>query len=205
MSEHPPSAPAAVAPPPKRSDARRNAGVLLEAAATVFVRSGVEAPIREIAKEAGVGLGTVYRHFPTRSDLVLAVYEHQVEACALAAPRLLEEETSPVVALRSWVELFVQFLVTKHGLAAAMQSSGDSFDALHNYFENRLVPAVASLLSAAEAEEEIRPGVGAYELMRGIGNLCINHDHDPRYDPHRLVALLLDGLQTPALPHPQGC
>lgn len=180
----------------QRSDARRNAGVLLEAAAAVFVRSGVEAPIREIAKEAGVGLGTVYRHFPTRSDLVLAVYQHQVEACVEAAPRLLASEKSPVVALRGWVDLFVQFLVTKHGLAAAMQSAGDSFDALHDYFEKRLVPAVASLLSAAEAEREVRAGIGAYELMRGIGNLCIDRDSDPRYDPHRLVSLLLDGLQV---------
>jgi len=180
---------------PKRSDARRNEGALLEAAATVFVRSGVEAPIREIAKEAGVGLGTVYRHFPTRSDLVLAVYEHQVEACAEAAPRLLASLDSPADALRAWVDLFVEFLVTKHGLAAAMQSAGDSFDALHDYFETRLVPAVGSIIGAAESAHEIRPGVGAFELMRAIGNLCIAPDKDDRYDPRRTVAYLLDGLR----------
>lgn len=196
MPEETSSAPVAQAVRPKRSDARRNESVLLEAAATVFVRAGVEAPIREIAKEAGVGLGTVYRHFPTRSDLVLAVYRHQVEACAEAGPRLLAAEGSPVAALRGWVELFVEFLVTKHGLAVAMQSAGDSFDALHDYFQKRLVPVVASLMAAAEAAGEIRPGVGAYELMRGIGNLCIDHERDPRYDPHRLVSFLLDGLRT---------
>lgn len=181
---------------PKRSDARRNEGALLEAAATVFVRSGVEAPIREIAKEAGVGLGTVYRHFPTRSDLVLAVYRHQVEACAQAAPRLLTSLTSPSDALRAWVDLFVEFLVTKHGLAAAMQSAGDSFDALHDYFETRLVPAVGSIIKAATEAGELRPGVGAFELMRGIGNLCIVPESDERYDARRMVAYLLDGLRS---------
>ncbi|GAA4682716.1 TetR/AcrR family transcriptional regulator [Frondihabitans cladoniiphilus] len=180
---------------PKRSDARRNEGVLLEAAAAVFVRSGVEAPIREIAKEAGVGLGTVYRHFPTRSDLVLAVYRHQVEACAEAAPRLLISLKSPSDALRAWVDLFVEFLVTKHGLAMAMQSSGDSFDALHDYFETRLVPAVASIIDAATDVGEIRRGIGAFELMRGIGNLCIVPEGDARYDARRMVAYLLDGLR----------
>jgi AcrR family transcriptional regulator len=181
---------------PKRSDARRNEGALLAAATAVFVRSGVEAPIREIAKEAGVGVGTVYRHFPTRADLVLAVYRHQVEGCAEAAPRLLASLNSPLDALRAWVDLFVEFLVTKHGLATAMQSAGDSFDALHEYFERRLVPAVAALLDASESAGLIRPGVRPYELMRGIGNLCIQDSDDSRYDPHTLVVFLLDGLRV---------
>lgn len=179
---------------PKRSDARRNESVLLEAAAAVFVRSGVEAPIREIAKEAGVGLGTVYRHFPTRSDLVLAVYRHQVEACAEAAPRLLASLRSPSDALRAWVDLFVEFVITKQGLAAAMQSTGDSFDALHDYFETRLVPAVGSIIDAATKAGEIRAGIGAFELMRGIGNLCIVPEGDARYDARRMVSYLLDGI-----------
>lgn len=180
---------------PKRSDALRNQGALLQAAATVFVRSGVEAPIREIATEAGVGVGTLYRHFPTRSDLVLAVYRHQVKACAEAAPRLLASLNSPMDALRAWVDLFVEFLVTKHGLAAAMQSTGDSFDALHDYFESRLVPAVAGIIDAATAADEIRPGIGPFELMRGIGNLCIVPAGDTRYDARRMVTYLLDGLR----------
>lgn len=180
----------------KRADARRNEGVLLEAAAAVFVRSGVEAPIREIAKEAGVGLGTLYRHFPTRADLVLAVYQHQVEACAEAAPRLLASLRSPLDALRAWVDLFVEFLVTKHGLAAAMQSAGNSFDALHDYFETRLVPAVASIVETAETAGELRPGIGAFALLRAIGNLCLTPEGDPRYDPRQMVSVLLDGLRS---------
>src|SRR5215475_11769308 len=101
----------------KRADAVRNQQTLLAAAAEVFVTSGVDAPIREIATKAGVGLGTIYRHFPTRADLVTAVYRHQIEACAEAGPRLLASAGSPLDALRQWIGLFIDFLVTKHGLA----------------------------------------------------------------------------------------
>ncbi|GGP91551.1 TetR/AcrR family transcriptional regulator [Streptosporangium pseudovulgare] len=181
----------------KRSDALRNQQALLAAAAEVFVASGVDAPIREIAARAGVGIGTIYRHFPTRADLVVAVYRHQVEACAEAGPALLADAGSPFTALGRWVDLFVDFLVTKHGLANALRSDSGGFEALHAYFLDRLVPVCARLLDAAADAGEIRPGTQAYELMRGIGNLCAGHDGDPRYDPRRLVGLLLEGLRRP--------
>nr|WP_237531567.1 TetR/AcrR family transcriptional regulator [Streptomyces sp. SID3212] len=170
---------------------------MLSAAAEVFVTSGVDAPIREIAARAGVGLGTIYRHFPTRADLVVAVYRHQVEACAEAGPSLLESAGSPLAALRQWVDLFVDFLVTKHGLANALRSDSSGFDALHTYFVDRLVPVCGQLLDAAAGAGEIRPGTEPYELMRGVGNLCVGRDSDPRYDPRRLVGLLLRGLERP--------
>ncbi|WP_309244389.1 TetR/AcrR family transcriptional regulator [Micromonospora parastrephiae] len=179
----------------KRADAVRNQQALLAAAAAVFVTSGVEAPIREIAARAGVGIGTIYRHFPTRADLVVAVYRHQVEACAAAGPALLASVDSPFAALQQWVDLFIDFLVTKHGLANALRSDTGGFDALHTYFLDHLVPVCAQLLDAAVDAGEITPGTGALELMRGIGNLCIGGDTDPRYDPRRLVALLLRGLE----------
>ncbi|MEV8630666.1 TetR/AcrR family transcriptional regulator [Streptosporangium sp. NPDC051023] len=182
---------------PKRADAQRNKSNLLDAAAAIFVTSGVEAPIRDIAAKAGVGTATIYRHFPTRADLIIAVYRHQVEACAEAGPTLLTNADSPFAALRQWADLFVDFLVTKHGLANALQSDSGGFDALHAYFLDRLVPVCAQLLDAAVDAGEIRPGTHAYELMRGIGNLCIGHDSDPRYDPRRLVELLLQGLRRP--------
>ncbi|MEV1174811.1 TetR/AcrR family transcriptional regulator [Nonomuraea sp. NPDC049784] len=182
---------------PKRADARRNKETLLDAAAAIFVTSGVEAPIRDIAAKASVGTATIYRHFPTRADLIIAVYRHQIETCAEAGPALLTNADSPFAALRQWVDLFVDFLVTKHGLANALQSDSSGFDALHAYFLDRLVPVCAQLLDAAVNAGEIRPGTHAYELMRGIGNLCIGHDSDPRYDPRRLVELLLQGLQRP--------
>ncbi|MFD8414687.1 TetR/AcrR family transcriptional regulator [Streptomyces sp. NPDC059650] len=179
----------------KRADAVRNQQTLLDAAAEVFVTSGIDAPIRQIAARAGVGLGTLYRHFPTRADLVTAVYHHQIEACAEAGPKLLADATSPFDALRQWVDLFTDFLVTKHGLADALQSDSGRFATLHTQFLDRLMPVCAQLLDAAVAADEIRSGVQPYELMRGIGNLCIGRDSDPRYDPRRLIELLLQGLR----------
>src|SRR5258708_25446649 len=101
----------------KRADAQRNEQALLAAAAAVFVTSGVEAPVRDIAAAAGVGMGTIYRHFPTRADLVVAVYRHQVEACPEAGPVLLADGGSPHASPGQWVHPFVDFLVTNHGLA----------------------------------------------------------------------------------------
>ncbi|MER5999914.1 TetR/AcrR family transcriptional regulator [Nonomuraea sp. NPDC051941] len=185
------------AAPRKRADARRNERTLLDAAAAVFVTSGVEAPVRDVAARAGVGVATIYRHFPTRADLIIAVYRHQVEACAEAAPTLLASGATPHAALGRWINLFVDFLVTKHGLAAVLRSDDAGFDTLHAYFLDRLVPACAQLLEAAAAAGEIRSDVDAYELMRGVGNLCIGADNDPRYDARRLVELLIAGLRLP--------
>jgi AcrR family transcriptional regulator len=177
-----------------RADAQRNEQALLAAAASVFVTSGVEAPVRDIAAAAGVGMGTIYRHFPTRADLVVAVYRHQVEACAEAGPVLLAKGGSPHAALGQWVNLFVDFLVTKHGLATVLQPDSVGFDALHAYFLDRLVPVCAQLLAAAAQAGEISADIDAYELMRGIANLCVGADNDPHYDARRMVELLVAGL-----------
>lgn len=181
----------------KRKDARRNQQTLLDAAAAVFVTSGVEAPVRDIAAEAGVGMGTIYRHFPTRADLVIAVYRHQVEACAEAGPALLAAGPTPHAALGQWVRLFADFLVTKHGLAAAMQADNAGFEALHAYFLDRLLPVCTELLDAAVAAGEIGSDLTAYQLMRGIGNLCIGAETDSRYDARRMVDVLIAGLHQP--------
>ncbi len=183
--------------PRKRADARRNEQALLAAAAHVFVTSGVEAPVRDIATKAGVGMGTIYRHFPTRANLIIAVYRHQVDACAQAGPALLADNESPYDALSQWVDLFVDFLVTKHGLAAAMRSDHAGFEALHTYFLDRLVPACTQLLEACEQAGEIGADVDALELMRGVGNLCVSIDGDSRYDARRMVGLLIAGLHQP--------
>jgi AcrR family transcriptional regulator len=194
------SSSAEAAPRSKRADAVRNEQALLAAAAAVFVGSGVDAPIREIATRAGVGIGTIYRHFPTRADLIVAVFRHQVEACAEAGPALLASADSPFTALRQWVDLFVDFLVTKHGLANALQSDSGGFEALHSYFLDRLAPVCGQLLDAAVSVGQVEPGLPAYELMRGIGSLCAGRDSDPGYDPRRLIELLLLGLQRRNVP-----
>jgi AcrR family transcriptional regulator len=180
---------------PRRADARRNQKTLLDAAAAVFVRSGVEAPVRDIAAEAGVGTATIYRHFPTRADLIIGVYRHQVEACAAAGPELLASSPTPYTALARWIDLFVDFLVTKHGLAGVLQSDNAGFETLHAYFLDRLVPVCTDLLDAAATAGEIRSDLSAYELMRGVGNLCIGAENDPRYDARRLVGVLVTGAR----------
>jgi AcrR family transcriptional regulator len=181
------------AAPRKRADARRNEESLLAAAAAAFVACGVDVPVRDIAARAGVGVGTIYRHFPTRADLIVAVYRHQVEACAEAGPALLAKSGTPYAALAAWIDLFVDFLVTKHGLPEALQSDGASFQRLHAYFLDRLVPVCAELLDAAAGE--IQPGMDALSLMRGVGNLCIGAEKDPA-SARRLVELLVRGLRA---------
>ena len=171
----------------KRSDARRNEQSLLDAAGAVFVRSGIEAPVREIAREAGVGTGTIYRHFPTRADLVVAVFQHQVDSLAAAGDD---------VALRDWVLQFADFLVTKHGLADAMAADRAGFERLHTEFVVRLEPVCARLLDAEVAAGRMRGDVRPLELMRAVGNLCIGAEGDTDYDPRRMIEVLLAGLAT---------
>ncbi|MDV8006637.1 TetR/AcrR family transcriptional regulator [Rhodococcus sp. IEGM 1318] len=173
---------------------RRSEQALLDAAAAVFVESGVDAPVREIAAKAGVGMGTIYRHFPTRSELVVAVYRHQVEACADAGPQMLAESATPEAALRAWVALFVEFLVTKHGLAGALQGDSAGSDALHAYFVDRLVPVCGSLLEAALESVGTASRVDAYNVLKGIGNLCIGAGSDARYKAEVLVQLFISGV-----------
>lgn len=180
----------------KRADARRNEKALLDAAASVFVTDGVDAPVRRIAAEAGVGMGTIYRHFPTRADLVVAVYRHQIDACAEAGPALLASAESPFAALRDWVGEFVNFLVTKHGLAAATRNDPDGFTALHGMFLDRLLPVLAEILDAAREAGEIRPDIPAYQLLRAIGDICAGAERaDPDYDTRTTIGLLLDGCR----------
>ncbi|GAA4539537.1 TetR/AcrR family transcriptional regulator [Amycolatopsis samaneae] len=188
----------ATANPAKRADARRNEKALLDAAASVFVTHGVDAPVRRIAAEAGVGMGTIYRHFPTRADLVVAVFRHQVDACAEAGPALLATATSPFAALCRWVELFADFLVTKHGLAAATRTDPDAFTTLHALFVDRLVPVLGDLLDAARNAGELTAEIAPYQLLRAIGDICAGAEMaDPDYDARLTIRLLLNGCRLP--------
>jgi AcrR family transcriptional regulator len=182
----------------KRSDAQRNQQTLLEAAAAVFVRAGVDAPVRDIAGEAGVGMGTIYRHFPTRADLVVAVFRHQVDALAAATTTSADE--TPYEALRTWVARFADFLVTKHGLAEALHSDQAGFESLHAEFVDRLLPVLDQLLKASAAAGQTRADIRAYDLMLGIGNLCIGVETFPDYHARRMIDLLLAGLAQGASP-----
>lgn len=177
----------------KRVDARRNEQTLLDAAAAVFVRSGVNAPVRDIAAEAAVGMGTIYRHFPTRADLVVAVFRHQLDA--LAADTISVADEAPYAALEAWVNQFADFLTTKHGLAQALHSDQAGFHQLHSEFVERLLPVLDRLLSSAAAAGDIRDDIRPFDLMLGIGNLCIGSDSYPDYNARRMIALLVAGLR----------
>ncbi|MFD8023272.1 TetR/AcrR family transcriptional regulator [Streptomyces lavendulae] len=182
----------------RQAQAQRTRSSVLAAAAAVFVDQGVQAPVRDIAERAGVGVGTIYRNFPTRADLVTAVYRHQIDTCAALAPLLLEESASPFTALTRWVDAFVEFLVTKHGLGAALGSGDPGLENLHALMLDTLVPACATLLDACAAADELGPGITAYTLMRAIGNLCITGPDYDRADARRMVAALLVGTRARA-------
>jgi len=176
-----------------RADAQRNIDALLDAAKAVFAASGVDAPVREIATRAGVGVGTVYRHFPQRSDLVVAVFRHEVDATASAA-RELADEYEPAEALTRWLRRFTGFFATKRGLAAALHSGDPAFDPLPAYFDGHLRSALTSLLTAAEAAGEIRGGVDPDDLIYAIANVSAGEGARPGH-AQRMVDLLVDGLR----------
>lgn len=184
-----------------RADAQRNLDALLEAAKAAFAASGVDAPVRDIAARAEVGVATVYRHFPKRSDLVAAVFKREVDACANAAPALARDH-APGEALARWLRRYSAFIATKRGLAAALHSGDPAFDPLPVYFRQQLEPALESLLDAAVAAGEIRADVAAYDLLRAVGNLCAAGGPDGALHGRRMLELLLDGLRYGAHPAP---
>ena len=182
------------APRRPRADAQRNSDSLLEAAKVVFGTSGVDAPAKEIADLAGVGVGTLYRHFPQRSDLVKAVFQREVDACADAAPALTAAH-EPGAALAQWLHRYTAFLATKRGLATALHSGDPAFDALPGYFMQRLGPTLGSLLDAAIASGEIRADISPTDLLHAVANLCLPVADEGVAYSQRMVALLIEGLR----------
>nr|WP_245431773.1 TetR/AcrR family transcriptional regulator [Rhizobium sophoriradicis] len=181
----------------RRADAQRNIGSLVQTASEVFAESGLDVPIREIADRAGVGVGTLYRHFPTRSDLVVAVFRKEVDESVEAAS-VLAAERPPGEALERWVEGYVDFIAAHRGLAAAFNSGDPALEGLPAYFLERLGPLVQALLDAAAVDGQIRAGVKANELLHGVGMLCVPPSCGEPTDPQRMVGLFMDGLRYAA-------
>lgn len=182
------------AEPPKRADAQRNTEALLKAALAVFAKSGVDAPVREIAEKAGVGVGTVYRHFPQRSDLIVAVFRREVDACADAAA-VLAAEYPPTEALSRWMLRFTEFVAAKRGLAAALHSGDPAYEPLPAYYDGKLRPVLEALLNRAIAAGEIRAGVAPGDLLSAAVSLCRTpYDAAPDHT-RRMLELLIDGLR----------
>ncbi|WP_394686094.1 TetR/AcrR family transcriptional regulator [uncultured Microbacterium sp.] len=180
-----------------RADARRNVDAVLEAAAEVFATSGVDAPVREVANKAGVGTATLYRHFPTRADLIQAVFRREVDTCVEAA-RQLASTHPPREALEQWLFRFMGFISTKRGLAPALQSGDATYESLPGYFLGSLGPALQDLLDAAAAAGVIATDIGATDLLLAVSRLCTPGptDDDPRRLAQMFIPVLLRGMSA---------
>lgn len=187
-------APAAVQARPVRADARRNVDALLGAALAAFTELGVEAPMREIAARAGVGVGTLYRHFPQRSDLIKAIIQHEVDACVAAGAQFAATQ-EPGKALASWMLRLIELVATKRGLGPALHSGDPALQSLPQYVLGQLTPTLRGLLDAAAAAGAIRSGVDASELLLAGLQLATPASTGDAAQAKRMIGLLVDGLR----------
>jgi AcrR family transcriptional regulator len=177
-----------------RADAQLNHDRLLEAAAAAFARDGADTSLKAIAKEAGVGIGTLYRRFPTRDDLIEATYRNETTRLCERAPELLEE-SEPLRAMRTWMEAFVDYMLTKHGMADALPGILSADEGLRLHSRDLLRNAIQLLLSASISAGAVRSDVPADDIMMGLGGITlIAANESQRPLASRLIELLLDGL-----------
>jgi AcrR family transcriptional regulator len=177
-----------------RADAIRNRERVLEAAKAVFSQGGPEASLEAVARRAGVGIGTLYRHFPTREALYEAVYRREVEQLVELAQHP-EAKMAPVEALRRWLRAGVEFIATKKGMAAALAMAAHGSSDLAAYSLDRLSRAVGELLQRAVAAGEIRADIDPEDLLRALVGMCYAHDR-PGWQAKvlHLVDVFIDGL-----------
>jgi len=181
-----------------RADAARNRERVLEAAKAVFSAGGPEASLEAVARHAGVGIGTLYRHFPTREALFEAVYRREVEQLADLAGQL-KAETAPAEALRRWLRSNVEFVATKKGMAKALELAAHGSSELSAYSFDRLTKAVGTLLDRAAAAGELRADVSPEDLLRALVGMCYMHDQPGwQASVQRLVDVVVDGLCRPS-------
>lgn len=177
-----------------RADARRNVEALLRAAMAVFDEEGVDAPMRAIAARAGVGIGTLYRHFPQRSDLIKSIIHREVEACVEAAAGLARAH-DPDEALGFWMQGLVELVATKRGLGPALHSGDPAYQALPDYVIHQLAPALNGLLLAAAAKGAIREDIDARELLFAGLHLATPASGGDAAQARRMMNVLVDGLR----------
>lgn len=186
-------------PPPSsprpRADAARNRERLLGAATIVFGAGGASASLEAVAREAGVGIGTLYRHFPTREALFEAVYRREVEQLSELAERL-KGEADPVEALRRWLRANVDFVATKKGMSAALAIVITGASDLTSSSTKRLTAAVKGLLDRAVEADAIRSDIGAEDLLRALVGMCLIHDQPGwKASVLRMLDVMIDGLR----------
>jgi AcrR family transcriptional regulator len=177
-----------------RADAQLNHDRVLEAAARAFARDGSESSLKAIAKDAGVGIGTLYRRFPTRESLVEATYRNETARLSAAAPELLASAPAEK-ALRIWMDQFVDYLAAKHGMADALRVILAAEDGLRMQTRDLLTGALATLLAAGVAAETIRPDIDPGDVLMSLGGISlIAGEPSQRDQARRLLDLLMDGL-----------
>ena len=174
-----------------RADAQRNRDRLLDTAARAFASTGPEVALETIAKDAGVGIGTLYRHFPTRDALVEAVYRNEVAQVSAAARELLDEHPADV-ALSEWMKRFAAYMAAKRGMADALQSAVASNSALFAESKAQLNGAISALVEAGKAAGTIRPDANADDVLRAM-SVCKTIDDEDQ--AARVLGLIVDGLR----------
>ena len=179
---------------PKRADARRNCDLLIATARQVFAEKGAEAPLDEIAKRAGVGAGTLYRHFANREALVEAVYRGEVDCLANRATELLAEYP-PAEALDRWMREQVAFVSHRRGLAANLKGSLKRDSETMRWCRNRLITAAEILLSAAVETGAVRSGIEPFDLLRLGHGLAVASEFGTEDDADRMLGVVLSGLK----------
>ncbi|CAO5153958.1 Transcriptional regulator [Frankia sp. AiPs1] len=182
-------------PRPLRADARRNRERLLEVAVRVLSQGGPDVSLEAIAREAGVGIGTLYRHYPTREALVYAAYQGELDRLCGGVDELLAA-APPRAALRAWMDRFFDYMTTKRGMGDALRaliaSGGDPFARSRS----RLTTATATLLRAGAATGELRDDVEPDDVLVSLSGIClIALDRADRDQAGRLLDLLMDGLR----------
>ncbi|GAA1600835.1 TetR/AcrR family transcriptional regulator [Catellatospora bangladeshensis] len=183
------------APRPLRADAQRNRDRLLEVAAQAFAHDGPQVSLDAVAKQAGVGIGTLYRHFPTREALIEAAYRQELARLCDAVPGLLAD-LPPDRALRTWMDLFFEYLSTKRGMADALRAVIASGGDPYAHSRERLVGAITALLAAAVAAGAIRDDIAPDDVLIGLGGVSLaTADQARPGQAGRLLDLLMDGLR----------
>jgi AcrR family transcriptional regulator len=178
-----------------RADSIRNRELLLDAAASVFSAGGSQASLEAVAREAGVGIGTLYRHFPTREALFEAVYRHEVDLLGDLAEQLVKEE-QPIGALKTWLLANVRLVAAKRGMIEALQLAAHGSSELKAYTYERMLGAIRLLLDKAVQSGEIRDDVPAEDLWRTlIGIFYAQGTPDWQPGALRMVEIFVDGLR----------
>jgi AcrR family transcriptional regulator len=178
-----------------RADARRNRVRLVEAAARAFARSGVDASLEAIAREAGVGPGTLYRHFPTREALIEAVYRHEVEALVAAAEELSRTKEADA-ALAEWMQRFVGYIATKRGMRDSLRLLLESNSPLFAETSGLVPLAFKNLIAQAIRAGTIRPDANSTDVLHALSSIYSATDGPDWQDrSRRLVGLVMDGLR----------